>query len=720
VALPADYTERVYAGVLGKIIGVYLGRPFENWTHERIERELGEIRFYVNGHPALEPHKRAAPIVQTDDDISGTFTFLRALPDHGNTRDVTPAQIGRTWLNYVVEERSTHWWGGVGVSTEHSAYVRLADGLRPPETGSAALGGRVLSEQIGAQIFVDGWAMVAPGDPELAAELARRAASVSHDGEAVHAARAVAAMEALAFVEPDRDRLLDTAVSLIPDGCTIARVIQDVRDWHAGEPDWRRTRRRIEASYGYHRYGGGVHVVPNHALIVHALLHGDDDFTRSLTIVNTSGWDTDCNAGNLGCLLGIKNGLAGLDAGPDWRGPVADRMYLSSADGGRAITDALTEAIHVADIGRALAGEPRRRPKDGARFGFALPGSVQGFQPYGPATVGNEERDAGGRRALAIRLGPADAGRVAGALTATFTPPEAMALTDEGLLAAPWLHPGAYALLASPTLYPGQVVRARVEAGTDTAGPVTCALVARVYDGRDELAGERGPEARLEPGGAGLLEWRVPDTGGQPVAQVGIEVCSDGPLRGTVYLDRLTWGGPPDVTLTRPVAGGAMWRRAWVPAVDRFDPHWPDPYHLTQNRGRGLLIQGAREWDDYEVSAPVRMGMARAAGIAARVQGLRRYYALLLCDDGVARLVKALDGDTVVAEAAFRCEYGAVHELALRVEGTAIEALVDGAGLLAFEDGRRPLDGGAAAFVCEAGTMTSDRLLIRPRRTAPP
>jgi hypothetical protein len=30
--LPPDYIERVYAGVLGKIIGVYLGRPFEGWT----------------------------------------------------------------------------------------------------------------------------------------------------------------------------------------------------------------------------------------------------------------------------------------------------------------------------------------------------------------------------------------------------------------------------------------------------------------------------------------------------------------------------------------------------------------------------------------------------------------------------------------------------------------------------------------------------------------
>jgi hypothetical protein len=32
MAIPIDYAERVYAGVLGKIIGVYLGRPFEGWT----------------------------------------------------------------------------------------------------------------------------------------------------------------------------------------------------------------------------------------------------------------------------------------------------------------------------------------------------------------------------------------------------------------------------------------------------------------------------------------------------------------------------------------------------------------------------------------------------------------------------------------------------------------------------------------------------------------
>jgi ADP-ribosylglycohydrolase len=113
--LPHDYVERVYAGVLGKMIGVYLGRPFEGWPYERIAKELGEVNYYV--------HERfGVPLIVTDDDISGTFTFLRALADYGNTPALTPAQIGQTWLNYIIERRTILWWGGMGNSTEHTAY----------------------------------------------------------------------------------------------------------------------------------------------------------------------------------------------------------------------------------------------------------------------------------------------------------------------------------------------------------------------------------------------------------------------------------------------------------------------------------------------------------------------------------------------------------------------------------------------------------------------
>ena len=76
--IPNDYLERVYAGVLGKLIGVYLGRPFEGWTYQRIMKELGPIEYYV--HERLNQ-----PLVVTDDDVAGTFTFIRALEDYGIT-----------------------------------------------------------------------------------------------------------------------------------------------------------------------------------------------------------------------------------------------------------------------------------------------------------------------------------------------------------------------------------------------------------------------------------------------------------------------------------------------------------------------------------------------------------------------------------------------------------------------------------------------------------
>jgi len=703
--LPSDYAARVYAGVLGKLIGVYLGRPFEGWTYERIMQELGEVWCYMH-------EKCNVPLIVTDDDISGTFTFLRALPDYGNRRDLTPAQIGQTWLNYIIEQRTILWWGGMGVSTEHTAYLRLKDGIPAPQSGSSALNSKVVAEQIGAQIFIDGWAMVAPGDPEFAADLARRAASVSHDGEAIYGAQVVAALEAQAFVERDLNKLLDAAVSLIPNNSLIYRMIGQIREWHAAEPDWRKTRALIAANYGYDTYGGGCHMIPNHALIIHALLHGNDDFQKSLMIVNTCGWDTDCNSGNVGCILGIKNGLAGIDAGPDWRGPVADRLYLATADGGRAITDALTESCHIINIGRALAGEPPLTPKNGARFHFELPGAVQGFMPesspdaQGVATVqqvAGHSRAGAGSLAIHYRgVAPARSARVA---TPTFIP--SRALSD-------YFIKRGYALYASPTLYSGQTVRAAVAADAHNLGPAQGSLYVTIYQADDSLGIVRGPQQTLAPGDYVELSWTIPTTGGLPISAVGFEVTHPSHANGTIYLDYLTWDGAPDTVLAAPRGDGVMWRRAWVNGVDQFDDWWPEAYRLVQNHGRGLLSQGTREWKDYTVRAAITLHLAKAAGLAVRVQGMQRYYALLLCNDGTAKLIKALDGEAVLAECVFPWTFGASHAFALAVRGNHIEAMLDGKTLFTVEDADQPLDNGGVALVVEEGRIMCDAVAISP------
>jgi ADP-ribosylglycohydrolase len=695
---PHDYIERVYAGVLGKMIGVYLGRPFEGWTYERIMAELGEISYYVNERLPWNP-----PLVVTDDDLTGTFAFLKALSDRDNPVNLTPAQIGQTWLNYIIEGRTILWWGGLGNSTEHTAYLRLKNGIQAPQSGSATLNGRIISEQIGAQIFIDGWAMVAPGDPGLAADLARRAASVSHDGEAIYGAQVLAAMQAQAFVESDIDRLIDCGISFIPRGSVIYSMIADLREWHAGESDWHRTRARIAQDYGYDRYPGVCHMVPNHALIILGLLYGKGDFQKSMTVVNTAGWDTDCNAGNLGCLLGIMNGLAGLEAGPDWRGPLADRLYLPTADGGGAISDAVAVTYQVVNTGRGVVGEGPLVPKQGARFHFELPGSVQGFRSISEAGVTLENvlgYSRTGKRALALRY-PARGGSVA---VPTFILPHELDM------------PG-YALIASPTLYPGQTVRV----GLSTEKAARARLFLRIYDSQDELSAVFGSEVVLPSGGYGDADWRIPDLDGQPIAEVGLELKGmPDDDDGVVYLDYLTWDGEPDVVLGRPTGEKQpweppqVWRRAWVNGMDQWEMRFPQAYRLAQNSARGLIIQGTREWRDYAVSAVVIPTLMVAGGIGARVQGMQRYYALLLCDDGKARLVKALDGNRVLAEEHLAWEVEKPYDLRLMVTGTRLRGWVDSRLLFDVIDAERPLEGGGVALVLEEGHMMCEAIVVRP------
>jgi len=702
MAIPTDYLQRVYAGILGKIIGVYLGRPFEGWTHERILDELGPIRYYVN-------ERLGKPLVVTDDDISGTFTFVRALPDFGNTAGLTAAQIGQTWLNYIVENRTILWWGGFGNSTEHTAFLRLKHGVPAPRSGSIALNGKTVAEQIGAQIFIDSWAMVAPGKPHLAFDLAGKAASVSHDGEALLAAQLLAVMEAQAFIEPDFHALLELGLSFLPPASLVARLAKDIRTWHAEERDWTETRARIDEVYGYRKYGGNCHIIPNCAIVLLSLLYGEDAFGTALMIANTSGWDTDCNSGNVGCLLGIKNGLEGIDVGPDWRGPVADRLLVSSADGSRSVTDAVSVTYEIARIGCALENVSRPvSPKNSARFHFELPGSVQGFRvdrSHGcPASVrlrNVEGHSSLGTRSLAIEFEGVGRNAFARVATRTF-----MSIKE-----AEETH---YALMASPTLFPGQTVRAGIKADPGNPAVVTCRLYLSVYGSDDSMEIRWGPAIEFPGGHSAELAWTIDDLGGAPIANIGVEVTAQTEVSGKIYLDSLDWLGVPEASFRRPDGSGQMWLRAWVNAVDDAGARWPEAFHLSQSRGLGLFIMGGSTWQDYAVTSIVTPRVARSFGLAARIRGLLRYYAFLLTSGQTACIVKRFGETEVLGEVDFGWEFERPYEISVQVFGAEIAGWVDGKEILRIIDNADTLVDGGFAFVCEEGLITSDEITINP------
>ena len=85
-----EYLKDVYAAWLGKVIGVRLGSPVENWSHEKI------MSFY----PDEEGYLVDYDIYAADDDTNGPLFFVRALLDN---EKITAETIGETFLNYLQE-----------------------------------------------------------------------------------------------------------------------------------------------------------------------------------------------------------------------------------------------------------------------------------------------------------------------------------------------------------------------------------------------------------------------------------------------------------------------------------------------------------------------------------------------------------------------------------------------------------------------------------------
>jgi len=379
--LPANYPERVYAGFLGMNIGIRLGAPVEPevWTFERIEQVYGDIRDYV------KPYRTFS----ADDDANGPIFFVRALYDDAADRELTPRDVARAWLNYAREGVGMFWWGGVGVSTEHTAYVNLRSGIEAPASGSIAVNGEILAEQIGGQIFVDVWGLLWPGDMEKAALYAERAASVSHDRNGLYGARFIAACIAKAFEADSIGEVVEAALGVIPADSLYAQVVRAVMDFHARHPaDWRACRRYLEAEWGYDKYGGVCHIIPNAGVCALALLYGGGDFARTVEIATMCGWDTDCNAGNVGTIAGVLRGLAGIPE--HYRRPVNDCIVASSVSGYLNIVDLPTFCKEVALLSYRLHGlQAPRKLAESVRFGelyfdFDLPGSTHGIRAGNP------------------------------------------------------------------------------------------------------------------------------------------------------------------------------------------------------------------------------------------------------------------------------------------------------------------------------------------------
>lgn len=665
-----DILHRIYSGFLGKAIGVRLGAPVEPtiWTYERIRDTYGEITGYVRDFKNFA----------ADDDTNGPVYFIRAMRDY--QLQPTPQQVAKTWLNYAAEGHGMYWWGGYGRSTEHTAYLNLRAGIQAPQSGSIAQNGASIAEQIGGQIFIDSWGWVNPGNPTRAAEMSATAASVAHDGEGLNGARFCAAMIAAAFSQTSIEALFDVGLSVIDPKSDYTRVVRAVLDHHKAEPnDWRSCRDMLTRDFGYDRYPGVCHIIPNAGVLALAMIYGQGDLPRTVEIATMCGWDTDCNAGNAGAIVGTMQGIQ-----PGWqkyRGPINDTIITSGVTGALNIVDIPTFARELAVLALQLDGH--KAPADwiddmsrrGVRFDFAMAGATHGFRIAGDnrLALGWSDRQtpsgSGALEVLVDRLEREDQARL-------FWKPfyRKTDFDDE-----------RYRPMFTPLVAAGQTVTMSVLL-EPMEGDGHLRLAPFVRGTMGEKIIETGAWIQPQPGTWTTISFTVPSLDGEAVDEIGVGIEYFGRLKflGKLYLGDFTVSGP-GTTQIDPARLVEEWN-----AISGFT--WNRGYwKLEDGRITGLTADDADIWTghlyarDVTVTADICPHAGSSHLVTVRAQGTSRCYAAGF-KDGKAVIFKDDFGTTMLAETPFETVQGRSYHLGVDATGDRITLTVDGTGVLEAND----------------------------------
>ena len=107
----------------------------------------------------------------------------------------------------------------------------------------------------------------------------------------------------------------------------------------------------------------------------------------------------------------------------------------------------------------------------------------------------------------------------------------------------------------------------------------------------------------------------------------------------------------------------------------------------------------------------------RAWGLAARVQGRERYYALMFGNDdsGSVRLVRRRHCETTLAAQKFPWKLDQAYDLVLEVSDRRLRASIDGTVLFDVEDqSSDALDAGGVALMVDTGSIATEAVRVSP------
>src|SRR3990170_8332886 len=238
----ADYPVRIRNAWAGRVSGCLLGKAVEVLSLTQGQEKLTS---YLQRADAL-PLRDYVPLVKStlveltgrqacrgeftrfewDDDINYTVLALLLLEEHG--LDLSTEDVARAWLRLL--PAASTW------TAERAAYRTLLERAAdlfaygaPPGFDLGECARNEYSDWIGAQIRADMYGWVCPGRPHLAADLARRDASLSHSGDGVHSAAFVAAFASAIPAAGSLEEAVDAAYDQVPSDTGVSEAVSFAR-----------------------------------------------------------------------------------------------------------------------------------------------------------------------------------------------------------------------------------------------------------------------------------------------------------------------------------------------------------------------------------------------------------------------------------------------------------------------------------------------------------
>lgn len=292
----AEYRNKVYGAWYGKCIGCALGDPNAGWSSEKVRKNRGKVTDYLQ-----KPDTR-------NDDINYQIIVLHCIDEHGV--EFTSRDLGYEWVGHLDLDMT--------YTAERQALENLHRGLIPPYS---ARENNPFSDWIGAQMRGEVHGLIAPGRPDVAADLAYRDAIISHVKEGVYGEVFNSVMVSLAFVTSDINEIIQRALGYVPRNSEFASVIRSTVAKCKEHAHWEDVLQWINETYGDLHW---IHTLPNAAIVVMSLLCGGGDFSESVLISASCGWDCDCSTGQVGATMGTIIGEKNIPA--RWKEPIADRL----------------------------------------------------------------------------------------------------------------------------------------------------------------------------------------------------------------------------------------------------------------------------------------------------------------------------------------------------------------------------------------------------------